>query len=158
MRPKRYLRDEYKQLGHVCHPNRQVLGEIFRGWVRFDRPIVTWSCPLPEAPAYHHSPGVGGVRHSTVSCHSGCCPSPQVLGTTFGGCWSSPSIPHPMACRSAPGPQALAPPVRRSAALLSGAATWSPTNRSQGRGAAWITCGVSSSLSSANSTRVPGST
>jgi hypothetical protein len=29
MRPKRYLRDEYKQLGHVCHPNRQVLGEIF---------------------------------------------------------------------------------------------------------------------------------
>jgi hypothetical protein len=64
----------------------------------------------PRAPAYHHSPGVGGVRHSTVSCHSGCCPSPQVLGTTFGGCWSSPSIPHPMACRSAPGPQALAPP------------------------------------------------
>jgi hypothetical protein len=71
MRPKRYLRDEYKQLGHGCHPNCQVwTGFFVDGSDSTDRSLPG-RVHCPRAPAYHHSPGVGGARHSTVGCHSG---------------------------------------------------------------------------------------
>jgi hypothetical protein len=78
MRPKRYLRDEYKQLGHGCHPNHQVWTEFLVDWVRFGRPIVTWSCPLPES--FGLSPLARRRRsppqHRRLSQR--CCLSPQV--------------------------------------------------------------------------------